>query len=133
MSARPSSVLPLLPPDQIRAELARILASEGFVRSPRMQRFLRFVVEETLDGRADELGEYSVGLAVFDRNPDFEPAIDPIVRNDARRLRLKLHEYYRQADGTGMRIEIPKGGYVPAFLQASRSSVPVSRIRLAVG
>jgi hypothetical protein len=45
-------------PQAVRAQLARILASEVFVLSGRMQRFLQFVVEETLTGRADQLGEY---------------------------------------------------------------------------
>src|SRR5690348_4353086 len=83
-------------PHAVREQLAAILTSENFVRSRRMQRFLEFIVEETLAGRADQLAEYSIGLAVFDRGTDFEPALDPIVRNDARRLRLKLLEYYRQ-------------------------------------
>lgn len=101
---------------QIRAQLEAILESDGFARSRRMQRFLRFVVEETLAGSADQLGEYSVGLAVFDRGVDFEPALDPIVRNEARRLRVKLLEYYSRAAGAGtVLIEMPKGGYVPTF------------------
>lgn len=104
-------------PQAIRAQVGRILQCEGFVRSRRMQRFLEFVVEETLAGRTDQLGEYALGVAVFDRGEDFEPALDPIVRNDARRLRLKLLEYYRQAgpQETEVLIEIPKGGYVPVF------------------
>ena len=68
----------------VRAQVARILASEGFARSPRMQRFLDFVVEETLAGRAAHLREYAIAVSVFDRGEDFEPALDPIVRNDAR-------------------------------------------------
>jgi hypothetical protein len=109
-------------PQAVRAQLGRILASEVFARSRRMQRFLEFVVEETLAGRADQLGEYAVGMAVFDRGPDFEPALDPIVRNDARRLRLKLLEYYRQTHprpGDQVLIDVPKGGYVPVFLMVS--------------
>jgi len=105
-------------PQAVREQLATILASEAFVRSRRMQRFLEFIVEETLEGRTDQIGEYSIGLAVFDRGADFEPALDPIVRNDARRLRLKLSEYYGVSH-SGMAdqvlIEIPKGGYVPVF------------------
>lgn len=109
-------------PQAVRAQVGRILASEAFVRSRRMQRFLEYIVEETLAGRADQLGEYSVGMAVFDRGPDFEPALDPIVRNDARRLRLKLLEYYRQAHPRPhdhVLIDVPKGGYVPVFLAVS--------------
>lgn len=115
-------------PDAVRAQLGRILASEVFVRSRRMQRFLEFIVEETLAGRADQLGEYAVGTAVFDRGPDFEPALDPIVRNDARRLRHKLLEYYRQAHprpADHVLIDVPKGGYVPVFLSvSSRGELP---------
>jgi hypothetical protein len=105
-------------PQAVRAQVARIVGSEGFARSRRMQRFLEFVVEETLAGRADQLGEYAVGVAVFDRGPDFEPAVDPIVRNDARRLRVKLLEYYRETPTKAQDrvfIEMPKGGYVPVF------------------
>lgn len=104
-------------PQAVRAQVARILASEAFNRSPRMQRFLEFVVEETLEGRDGQLGEYAIGTAVFDRGEDFEPAVDPIVRNDARRLRIKLLEYYRSESGSvdPIWIDIPKGGYVPVF------------------
>jgi adenylate cyclase len=124
MNLRPN--LAFTPP-AVRAQLAAILASEAFVRSRRMQRFLEFVVEETLAGRDGQLGEYGIGLAVFDRSPDFEPALDPIVRNDARRLRAKLAEYYRQrASHTSVvvAIEIPKGGYVPVFLPCRPVSPP---------
>ena len=109
-------------PQAVREQVSRILASEGFVRSRRMQRFLGFIVEETLAGRADQLGEYGIGVAVFDRDEDFEPAVDPIVRNDARRLRLKLLEYYRQSTSRladQVVIDIPKGGYVPVFARFS--------------
>jgi len=100
----------------IRAQLRKILASESFVRSNRIQRFLEFIVEETLAGRTDQLGEYAIGVSVFDRGTDFDPALEPLVRNDARRLRLKLLEYYNQSRATdAVRIEIPKGGYVPVF------------------
>ena len=121
----------MLPADPIaiRAQLGRILASEGFVRCRRMQRFLEYIVEEALAGRAQQLGEYGVGLAVFDRSPDFEPALDPIVRNDARRLRLKLLEYYRRPqERGGVLIEVPKGGYAPVF----RSLEPSAGYRLVV-
>jgi len=109
----------------VRAQVARILASEGFVRSHRMRRFLEFVVEETLAGRAANLGEYGVAVSVFDRSDDFEPALDPIVRNDARRLRVKLSEYYRTAAHASDRvwIDIPKGGYVPVFVPIPRPAV----------
>jgi TolB-like protein len=108
--------------EAVRKQLRSILASDVFIHSRRMRRFLEFIVEETLAGRADQLGEYGIGISVFDRGHDFEPAIDSIVRNDARRLRSKLLEYYRQQPpcrSGEIVIEIPKGGYVPVFLGPS--------------
>jgi TolB-like protein len=124
--------------EAVRAQLERILASEAFVRSRRIQRFLEFVVEEKLAGREEELGEYGIGVAVFDRGADFEPALDPIVRNDARRLRLKLLEYYRDTRNwqpDDVLIDMPKGGYIPAFLPVPVSETPIPHhhgCRLAV-
>lgn len=103
-------------PDAVRKQLSKILASEGFIHAGRMKRFLGFVVEETLAGRANQLCEYSIGVSVFERRESFEPGLDPIVRNDARRLRQKLLEYYLGARHTEeLVIEVPKGGYVPVF------------------
>jgi hypothetical protein len=38
------------PADAVRAQLARILASEIFSRSDRLTAFLTYIVEQTLDG-----------------------------------------------------------------------------------
>src|SRR5439155_497976 len=77
-----------------KAWLDRISLSELFSRSPRMSRFLRFTVERSLEGHAEELKEYLLGVEVFDRKPDYDSRIDPIVRVEARRLRAKLRSYY---------------------------------------
>ncbi|HYP06602.1 MAG TPA: hypothetical protein VER03_10275, partial [Bryobacteraceae bacterium] len=104
-------------PRVIRAELDRILRSSGFANSERMARFLRCVVERAIEDRADELKEYLIGLEVFDRRPDYDPRVDPIVRVEARRLRAKLEEFYSSPDGkqSDVEIELPKGAYVPCF------------------
>ena len=59
-------------PEEVRAQLERIVASRAFASSVRMSRFLHFSVEETLAGRRDELKEITIGLAVFDRSPDYD-------------------------------------------------------------
>lgn len=109
----------------VEMQLTKILNSEGFVRAKRMRRFLEFVVEETLAGRASQVCEYSIAISVFQRDESFEPGLDPIVRNDARRLRHKLLEYYQRSrsknDGQIL-IDIPKGGYVPVFSLITRSN-----------
>ena len=69
----------------VRQQLEKIAAHALFSRSERMERFLRFAVERTLAGRADDLKEYSVAMEVFDRPASFDPRVDPIVRVEARR------------------------------------------------
>ena len=98
----------------IRAQLDRILHSGPFAHSPRRQRFLEYIVNETLAGRSGRLKGYNVGLEVFDRPETFDPAIDPIVRIEAGRVREKLREYY-DTDGLNdpVRIDLPKGAYTP--------------------
>src|SRR5262249_39010808 len=99
-----------------RGELDRVLASAGFSRNERMGRFLRFVVEQHLAGKDGELKESVIAIEVFGRRPDHDPAEDSIVRTEAGRLRARLAEYYiGEGKGDALVIELPKGGYVPAF------------------
>ena len=96
-----------------RTCLARILASPCFVQSERQQRFLKFIVTETLAGHTDRLKGYTIAIEVFDRDVSFDPAIDAIVRVEAARLRAKLREYYdREGRTDPVRFELPKGAYV---------------------
>jgi adenylate cyclase len=96
----------------IRGQLDRILHSVPFQHSRRRQRFLEFIVNETLAGRS--VKGYDVALGVFGRPETFDPAVDPVVRVEAGRLREKLREYY-ESDGQGdlIRIDLPKGTYTP--------------------
>lgn len=106
-----------LNPDAIHAELDRVLSSTTFIRSKRLGRFLRFTVEQCLDGRQNALKEYLVGVEVFNKLETFDPRIDSIVRVEARRLRSKLERYY-QTEGRDDQIVIQfrKGSYVPMIL-----------------
>lgn len=115
-----------VPVDRVRAQLTRILASHGFVSSRRLCRFLRFIVERTLENDAERLKEYVVAIEVFDRNDDYDPSIDSIVRVEARRLRTRLKAYY---EGPGrddaVLIALNPGSYVPLFhLAASKAPPP---------
>lgn len=83
-----------IPAEAITAELDRILASKGFANAGRLSRLLRYVVERTLAGEADQLKEYAVGVEVFDRDDKYDPRLDSIVRVEAGRLRSRLEEYY---------------------------------------
>ncbi len=112
-------------PEVVRNHLQRVLASPGFARNERMSRFLRFIVEQQLDGRQNELKESFIGIEVFGRKPGFDPQQDSTVRSEAARLRARLAEYYGGAGkGDTLVIELPKGGDIPqvgqpAALQAT--------------
>ncbi len=101
---------------EIRAELDRLLASREFSHADRLSRFLRFVVDRTLAGDRDSLKESVIGTSVYDRAPGYDPKVEPIVRTEARRLRAKLEEYYKNSGRDAqVHISMPTGGYVAVF------------------
>ena len=116
----------LIPPQLIQDALQRVVASRDFMNSERKRRFLKFVVQETLAGRADRIKAYTIAVDVFDRDPSFDPVTDPVVRIEAGRLRRCLERYYL-AEGAAdpVRITIPKGGYVPQFIMTEEAVLPV--------
>jgi adenylate cyclase len=106
--------------DAARRQLNRVLASDGFCRNERLARFLRFVVEQHLEGKDAEIKESVIAAEVFGRGADHDPKQNSIVRNEAARLRARLNEYY-VGDGKNdaLVIELPKGGYAPVFRQTA--------------
>jgi adenylate cyclase len=103
-----------------------MLKSEAFAASTRLQRFLRHVVEQSLAGKGDELKEYVIGTSVFDRDEQYDPRIDSIVRVEAGRLRAKLDEYYNGAGGSDdVVIRIPRGTYAPVFERRASEQPPL--------
>jgi TolB-like protein/Flp pilus assembly protein TadD len=109
--------------EPVRRQLSLVLKSRSFRQVDRLQRFLAFIVEETLAGRGDVLKEYPIGVDVFGKDSSFDPRMDPIVRVQARRLRIRLATYYRdEGQGDGIIIDLPKGGYSPIFRRAETSA-----------
>lgn len=110
---------------EVRLELEAILSNPPLKNSRRLQRFLRYIVEETLEGRADRLIGYTIGLDVYDKGEDFDPALDSIVRVEASRLRQRLREHYAETDRKPrIQIALPKGTYVPEFQSVAAASAP---------
>ena len=96
----------------VREQLDRILRSGLFQKSRRRQRFLEYIVNETLAGLS--VKGYDIALEVFGRPESFDSAADPVVRVEAGRLREKLREYYGgEGQGDPVRIDLPKGTYTP--------------------
>src|SRR5215472_8556215 len=107
--------------EAVRRQLERILGSAGFVRNERMKRFLRFIVENHLEGRDQELKESVLGVQIFGRPPDYDSKRDAVVRTEAGRLRARLSEYYLgEGKDDALVIDLPKGGYVPVIRSSQR-------------
>ena len=104
------------PEPAIREQLALILRSPVFVRSERLSRFLRFIVEHVIGGNQNCLKEYVIGSEVYDRKPPYHPSQDSIVRTEARRLRGKLMEYYEtEGKDDPVYVYLRPGSYIPVF------------------
>ncbi len=100
-----------------REELKRVLRSNLFTRAPTLAHLLAYLCEKSFAGESNQIKEYSVGIDVFHRSPDFDQEADSIVRVQANRLRKRLAEYYAGEGATHpLQISIPLGQYVPIFL-----------------
>jgi CheY-like chemotaxis protein len=118
--------------DEVREELARVLASDLFLKSPQLSRFLRFCVDETLAGQQECLKEQVLGTDVFRRPSPFDPRLDPIVRVEARRLRSKLDQYYSgEGASDPVIISLQRGDYTPRFIRATPSDGRIPPARTA--
>ena len=122
------------PGGQARQQLERVLQSPGFARNERISGFLRFVVEQHLEGKDQELKESVIAIEVFGRPPDFDPRVDPVVRTEAGRLRARLSQYYvDEGKADPLVIELPKGGYVPRFREVQETREVTAPVRPRLG
>jgi hypothetical protein len=118
-----------VPEPLVREQLATMLAHEMFANAPVLSRFLRFIVEQTLQGH--RVTELIILREVFDKSLDVDPAGDQVARGAARRLRDRLREYYSQPLDHKVVITVDKGGYVPTWhLASAPSSADAQRVRL---
>jgi TolB-like protein len=116
VASRPARQARAPGPRQVRRQIEQIFSSDDFDASRRSRDFLRFIVEETLAGRAEDLTQPAIATRVFARQADFDAVVDPIVRIQAGRLRRSLERYYLlSGKHDPVRIELPRGTYVPTF------------------
>lgn len=81
------------------------------------------MVKETLSGKASLIKGYTIGLEVFDKDENFDPQTDAIVRVEAGRLRRLLEHYYLDEGATDdIILSLPKGGYEPSFAENDQSN-----------
>jgi adenylate cyclase len=113
-----------------KIQLQRILASPEFHGTRRQREFLQFVVSEAIAGRAEEIKAFTVATRVFGRKEDFDQSIDPIVSIQANGVRRALERYYLVAGQQDpVRIDIPRGSYVPTFRE--QTGLELDRTTLA--
>ena len=99
-----------------RAALEEVLQSATFVRASQVRNFLRYICEMELAGRAAALHEYLIGVEAMGRPTAYSTEDDSSVRRRAYALRQKLDEVYaKELTDARIRIDVPKGSYVPRF------------------
>jgi hypothetical protein len=112
--------------DEVREQLSRLLSSPFFSHSKRFPTFLRFVVEQTLAGKSENIKERTLGIEVFGRDAEYDTASDPIVRVTAAEIRKRVAQYYQQPPhDQELRIALSSGSYIPQFLWPRGANDPV--------
>lgn len=119
VTATPSPLEPdEIPVDEVRTALERVLQNSDFARNTNCSRILRFIVEETLEGRGARLKAFSIATLALNRPGDFNPQANSIVRVQAKRLRELLGQYYADAGvSDSIVIHLPVGNYQPQFIR----------------
>lgn len=103
--------------------LYRILASREFEKAYRLRQLLEHLVLKKNAGEESDLKGYNIGLDVFEKNDDFDPDSDTIVRVQMVRLRRMVEHYYlTEGKDEKIVITIPKGQYVPLYTKNENPS-----------
>jgi hypothetical protein len=107
----------------VRVQLNLILQDPSFRSSKRSVQFLKYVVEKTLDGQAEQIKERTIGVEVFGRRPSYDTNEDHVVRTAAVELRKRLTIYYsNEKHRTELRMSLVPGSYIPHFTSPPQNS-----------
>lgn len=101
--------------EEVIQALQTVLQDPKFAAAPQMSAFLRFVVIQTLEGKADRIKAYTVAVDALGKPATFDPQNDPSVRVLAKRLRDTLTAYYERTTGHTIRLRLHSGSYIPEF------------------
>lgn len=116
-------------PEAVREQLDLIVQDQAFRTSKRSVQFLRYVVEQTLSGAAEQIKERTIGVDVFGRPASYDTAADHVVRTAAIELRKRLAVYYNdEHHRSELRISFVHGSYVPQFSSPSQADQPSQRL-----
>lgn len=114
-----------------RQILQKILASSEFSHSELNQRLLTYLVDKSIKGEIPK--EITIAIEIFDKDADFNPHEDTLVRVHIYKLREKLEKYYLgEGRDDEIRLCIPKGHYAVKFIPLMRTSEPGKKQRIAL-
>jgi hypothetical protein len=109
-----------------QAQVGRILQSRVFKSSEVLRHLFTYLAGKSLDGTADSLKEYTIGLDALGKPASFDPRQESVVRMHTARLRQKLAEYYRTEGAEDpILIDMPKGGFKVTFEPRAQAPNPV--------
>ena len=115
--------------EKIREQLDLVLQDPVFRSSKRSVEFLRYVVEQTLLGFADQIKERTIGTEVFGRAPSYDTNMDHVVRTAAIELRKRLAIYYgEEQHRSELRVSLVPGSYIPHFTLAPHPAPPGTEV-----
>ena len=101
---------------QFFQQIDRIMKSRSLRGSESLARLLQYCAKQSLEHPDELLKEYQIATEVFGRSAGFDPQSDSCVRVQAKRLRLKLTEYYASEGANDpVVVSIPKGSYHLVF------------------
>lgn len=104
------------PQDERLIALQRLLNSRTLSNSEAIRRILKYIVEVSVSGHAQEIKEYTIATEALKFADDFDPKANNKIRVQMQRLRKKLEEYYsREGAQDPLRVVIPVGHYTPHF------------------
>lgn len=114
------------PREDCASQIQRILESRALRNSEVLKRLLDYLSRQAIEGHAEDLKEYRVGVEGFGKPHDYDPKLDSSVRVQAGKLRQKLDEYYRtEGAGDPILVELPKGHFRLEF-QSRRAEPPAA-------
>lgn len=104
-------------------EVRRLVRLGLLPEQGRIHALLIYLIDKTFDGTAGALKAYAIALDVFDRDADFDPVSNSLVRVEMHRLRTILDQYAKSPpDDARIIMSIPKGGYEVLFLDAAHAA-----------
>lgn len=110
---------------QIVEETNRILADPSFKSSKRCVALFRHLADRSLAGDHEYVKERTLGVEVFGRPPDYDTAVDPVVRMTANEIRKRLAQWYQEPPHhQQVRIRLNSGTYLLKFEFVQPESLP---------